>query len=132
MSMIKQPEFKPVPKGSFANVDENIQLYRSNKTKHANIGECLVKDSTKPLGYRWIDAEELTETIRTEQWFKRKDKNICIEFIFIRRYHAKDISFTPLYFSEWYTTIICKYKFGNNVEVYTSDAALKRFIASIK
>ena len=132
MSILIYPKFKNPPQTILANVNENIDVWIKSKSKKY-ISQFLRKSKKEGnyKGYRFIDSEDLTETIRTEQWFNRKDKNVCIEFIFIRHYHWTD-SMTPLYFSHWYTTIIMKYKFGNDVEVYQSDAQLKRFIKSIK
>lgn len=131
--LIGIPTFKSVPALSIANVKENIELYLKDGDKYSYMKDAIKYSPSHPSnvnGYWWVNSEDLTETIRTEQWFNRKSKNICIEFIFIRHYHTTD-SLCPLYFSEWYTKVICSNKFGDEIEIYKSDAQLKRFIQVI-
>jgi hypothetical protein len=112
------------------NCDENITYILKKKRKLIN--SLLIKSDTDYAfkGYRFIDSDDLTETIRTEQWFKGINKNIGIEFIFIRHYIARDLSFNPLLFSEWKTTVIAKHLFSDAVIVYSTKKALMEFIKS--
>jgi hypothetical protein len=129
--LIHYPAFRPVPKSNMADVQENLErVFHSNSDKDK---ELLVFCNSGPgsyMGYRFVRAEDLTQTIRTEQWFKRSKDNVCLEFYFTRFYHTTD-HFCPLYFSEWYTTVIIKHKHTNIVDMYHSDAQLKRFIKQL-
>lgn len=124
------PTFKPPPQSSFANVSENIDSFIAGTFSSL---KPLLKKSKGPgsyRGYQFIDSGDLTETIRTEQWFPRKDKNICIEFFFIKRYHSTD-SFSPLWFTEWYTEIIYHVRWTNLTGMYESKTQLRRIIKSV-
>jgi len=129
--LIEYPEFEPVPNINAADCVENIDTWL-DKGKQDRIDKFLRPSETGHRGYRFVRDSDLTECKVTDQFFKfvnpKSKRGIHIQFVFIRYYQSSS-SFYPLSFSERYTEILCRIKGTNGpVEVFTSDAALKRFI----
>lgn len=128
--IIQLPAFAPVPQSLLANVNENIDVFTKKKEK-ALIAELLRPCTEKwaHKGYRFIGAEDLTETKRTTQLIA----GVWYEIIFIRHYTNRD-RLSPLYFSVLRTDIILRAMPDKTRTwfYYESDAQVKRKSKEIK
>lgn len=119
------PNFKEPPQSTAADVQENIERWL-----HKGMVEMILifcrRDPAYKTGYRFIRTEDLDETIITQQ----KIKGIDFEIKWFRRLHASNLSFYPLYFSEWFTKITLNYK--DISFVFKSDNDLINKIKQIK
>ena len=123
--LLIHPDFKPIPHSTLADVEENIVNWISKGYTHHLNEFCRPCDKC-PNGYRFIRSEDLDETIITHQTIKGVD----FEIKWFRRLHAKNLSFYPLWFSEWYTE--CTLTHNDVSFEFKSDNDLKKRIKEMK
>jgi hypothetical protein len=119
------PKFSPIPQCNWANVQENVFLWLK-KGNTEMIKKFCRKDDSRKSGYRFIRTEDLDETIIATQ----KIKGIDFEIVWFRRLHASNLSYYPLYFSEWFTTITLRHH--DFIFEFKSDNDINNKIKAIK
>lgn len=110
------------PRTEAADVEENIVLWVKNNPN--NLELFCRPDETRPNGYRFIRATDLTQTETREKLIKKK----VVTFTFVRKYYTTD-HFCPLWFTNWHDCVT--YEVNGVLRTYVSDAELRRYIDNL-
>ena len=121
--LIKYPTFSALPQSEAANVPENITNW-INRGKWNMISK-FCRPSGMDDGYRFVTTDELCEIKIEHQTLLGKECTL----IFSRFVERRDISFYPLWFSEWYVRVDVIY--DNQKHTFKNDNQLKKFLRSV-
>lgn len=123
--LLQVPEFSKLPQTNAADVEENIVNWIEKGNRHA-IDTFLIPDTKRPNGYRFICDTDLTEIRTVDQTISKVPMSVK----YTRKAHRTNVSFYPLWFSEWYVDAVVT--IGNESFEFESDAQLKRKIKEHK
>lgn len=126
--IINYPEFKAPPKSDAATVRENIDNWIQRNA--LGMINSFLRPATKLgsyKGYRFVEWDDLTETIITRQTISGLEFRI----IHSRAYHTKD-HMNPLWFSVWWDRCQTILEHDGDSFDFQSDAHLKRYCKSKK
>lgn len=128
---LSQPVFKPVPQSHLADTIENIENFIKRGKKEQLETLCIPCNGPgSHMGYRFVRSEDLTETIQTEEKFRK------VGFKMEHTVHYMALSsFFPLHFVPYKVMSIVIIPDGREL-IFESKAQLKRdlndYINSLK